>query len=206
MTATETGPASDLAAVTTAVRSAMDAAGAARKGRRGRPAGSGPASGRAARTPVIDGKARVTAAIVLDVLAGMRSTSEAAASLGISPVRYYAIEAKAIGGLIAACAPKPTGPEGSGSDPKELARLTADRTRLEQETARLRAVLRSTQRHLGVKEPPVPEKPAAPGKKPRKGRRPTVRALTVVRQLLRAGAASTTPSVADKMAGELGGG
>ena len=81
--------------------------------------------------------------------------------------------------------PLPTGPEGSGSDPKELARLTADRTRLEQETARLRAVLRSTQRHLGVKEPPVPEKPAAPGKKPRKGRRPTVRALTVVRQLLR---------------------
>jgi len=121
-------------------------------------------------------------------------------------VRYYAIEARAIGGLIAACAPKQTGPERLGSDPKEVARLTADRTRLEQEAARLRAVLRSTQRHLGVKEPPVLVKPAAPGKKPRKGRRPTVRALTVVRQLMRSGAASTTPAAADKMAAEPGGG
>ena len=99
MTAVETGQASDLAVVTAAVRTAMNAAGPGRKGRRGRPAGSGPASGRAVQKPVIDGQARVTAAIVLDVLAGMRSTSEAAASLGISPVRYYAIEARAIGAL-----------------------------------------------------------------------------------------------------------
>ena len=206
MTAAETGPTSAVAAVTAAVRTAMDAAGTAPKGRRGRPPGRAPGSGRHARTTLVDGQARVTAAIVLDVLAGMRSTSAAATALDISPVRYYAIEARAIGGLIAACAPKASGPQPLGSDPKELARLTADRTRLEQETARLRAVLRSTQRHLGVKEPPVPEKPTAPGKKPRKGRRPAVRALTVVRQLMRAGAASTTPAAVDKMAGELGGG
>ena len=83
--------------------------GTAVKRRRGRPRRSEPAA-----LP-LDSATRITAAAILEVLAGERSTSSAAALIGVSPVRYYVIESRAIAGLIAACAPKPSGPvPGSG--------------------------------------------------------------------------------------------
>ena len=62
------------------------------------------------------GATKVTAAVILEVLAGERSTSSAAALIGVSPVRYYAIESRAIAGLIAACAPRPAGAVPGGGD------------------------------------------------------------------------------------------
>ncbi|HEV8177378.1 MAG TPA: hypothetical protein VGP44_06770, partial [Gemmatimonadales bacterium] len=55
------------------------------------------------------GATRLTAAVILEVLAGERSTSSAAKLIGVSLVRYYAIESRAIAGLIAACTHRPSG-------------------------------------------------------------------------------------------------
>src|SRR5262245_6994852 len=50
-----------------------------------------------------DGEARRLAAVILEVLAGGRTPTEAAQSLGISPPRYYALEQRALTGLVSAC-------------------------------------------------------------------------------------------------------
>jgi len=53
--------------------------------------------------------ARALAAAILDVLAGGRTPLQAAESLGVSQPRYYALEARALDGLVQACAPRAKG-------------------------------------------------------------------------------------------------
>ena len=148
--------------------------------------------------------------MLLEVLAGLRSSSDAAQTLGVTPVRYYAIEQRAISGLIAACEPRPSGIQPAAREAQELTRLRDQVARQGQELNQVRSVLRTTQRQLGVgpsAEPPGrpggrpgrPGKPgttgtAAAGKKPTKHKvkRPRVRALTMIRRLLQADATATT--------------
>ena len=52
-------------------------------------------------------EARALAAAILDVLAGGRTPQQAADSLKVSLPRYYALEARALDGLVKACAPRP---------------------------------------------------------------------------------------------------
>ncbi len=165
-------------------------------------------------------QARRTATVLLEVLAGLRSTGAAARELGVTPMRYYAIETRAVGGLIAACEPRPCGIQPEQREAHELTRLHEQVRRQAQELNQVRSVLRTTQRQLGVATPAtLPPKPGKPGKdgKPtkHKGRRPTVRALTMVRRLLQAdataaatahGAASTTPASGSTSTPEPGGG
>ena len=155
-------------------------------------------------------QARRTATILLEVLAGQRSTTDAARALDVSSVRFYAIEARAVAGFITACEPRPTGIQPEVRDAHDLERQRELVRRQGMELQQLRSVLRSTQRQLGVVAPPPDPKKKADadgkGKPKRKPRRPTVRALTVVRRLIAADAAissspSATPSPPAAVAG-----
>jgi hypothetical protein len=167
--------------------------------------------GRPRREPTVvpmAGATKVTAAVILEVLAGERSTSSAAALIGVSPVRYYAIESRAIAGLIAACAPKPSGAvPGGGDTERALRRAIADKDGLTAQVRRLNALLRSTQRSLGIA--PVEAKPdtvsRADGRKPKRHRRPRVRALTLVRRLMAEGLSTKPAPAVTETSGSVGG-
>jgi len=143
-------------------------------------------------------QARRTAAVLLEVLAGLRATGSAAQELGVTPMRYYQIEERAIGGLIVACEPRPSGLPPERRDAKELAKLREQMRRQTQELNQARSVLRTTQRQLGVATAagPIVVKAGSAGKggapTKHKVRRPTVRALTMVRRLLKADAVAST--------------
>lgn len=134
--------------------------------------------GRRPRPKLEDGsrEAKRLATAVLEVLAGTRTPAEAATTVGVSVPRYYALEAIAIGGLVAACEPRKVATGFSAE--AELATLRKAHERLECECARQQALLRITQRTVGLPSPP-PRDAKAPGKKKR-GRRPRVRALKAI--------------------------
>jgi hypothetical protein len=149
--------------------------------RRGRPAEP--------REP-ISREAQRFAAGILEVLAGVRTPSDAAAALGISVPRYYLWEQRALEGLVAACQPR--GGEKIVSSRCQILALEKEVGRLKQECARQQALVRAAQRTIGLAPPPAP-KPAtkaggkAAGKRTRK-RRPAVRALKAVAALRAASA------------------
>ena len=131
---------------------------------------------------VVADRVKLTAAVVLDVLAGNRSPGDAASALGLSVARYYVIEEQAINGLIAGCSPRPRGRQ---PDPgKEIARMTAENQRLTQALLRQQALVRTSQRNLGITLPtkttPTTTTPAGRGKGKRQ---PKVRALRAVKRL-----------------------
>jgi hypothetical protein len=123
------------------------------------------------------------AAAILEVLAGVRTPSEAAAALGISVARYYLWEQRALAGLVAGCEPRVAT---HGPSPRwRIVMLEKEVARLKQDCARQQALVRAAQRTIGLAPPPAPKTAAKPvgkaadragGKKPRK-RRPVVRAL-----------------------------
>jgi hypothetical protein len=131
--------------------------------------------------------ARRRAAAVLEVLAGVRTPAEAAAAVGVTLPRYYLIEQRAIGALVASCEPVQRGPQ--LSDQRRIAALEREIVRLKREAGRHQALARAAQRTLGL-TPPVAgrdngktaEKAATSGKSRRK-RRPTVRALRLAKEL-----------------------
>jgi hypothetical protein len=121
----------------------------------------------------------------LEVLAGVRTPSDAAAAMGISVPRYYLWEKRALQGLVAACQPRGAGK--TVSSRCQILALEKEIGRLKQECARQQALLRAAQRTIGLAPPPAP-KPAtkagakAGGKRTRQ-RRPAVRALKAVAAL-----------------------
>lgn len=151
----------------------------------GRPKGSGPRIDAGTRD------ARQIAAAILEVLGGVRLPSDAASAVGISLARYYQLESRALEGLVSACEPRPKGrqlrPE------SEVAHLRDKVVELEREVQRRQALLRASQRTIGL--PEATKAKDVPGKKRRK-RRPTVRALRAV-EVLRGGTAEAQapPSV-----------
>jgi len=120
-------------------------------------------------------EAKRTSSAILEVLAGQRTPLDAAEALGITLPRYYALEARALEGFLAALKPRARGRRRSAEREQEVLRLEVER--LEREGARLRALLRAAERTLGLKPPEPPKK--EPGKK-RRRRRPTARALKAV--------------------------
>jgi hypothetical protein len=135
--------------------------------------------------------ARTAAAVVLEVLAGIRGPSDAAEALGVSSMRYYQLEKRAVEGLVAACEPRPIGRQPGARDD---GRLRKECERLKQDVSRHQALLRSAQRALGVAPVPVLSKKPEPGKRAK--RRPTVRALSIVNRLRSAVAAPATGAAA----------
>jgi hypothetical protein len=124
------------------------------------------------------------AALILDVLAGVRTPSQAAEVLAVSVPRYYQMETRALQALVAGCEAKPRGPGQSAE--KELAALRRRQQRLEGELNRQQTLVRLAQRAIGLAPPKTPAKQSDSkdqGKKRR--RRPVVRALRAAETLQR---------------------
>ena len=120
--------------------------------------------------------AKRMAAVILEVWAGLRTPLQAAEALSVSLPRYYQIEASGLQGLVAGCAPKPKGRQVNPAH--EATALRRDNERLQRELGRQQALVRLTQRGLGVAPPP-----AKPATKKGRRRKPVVRALTLAARL-----------------------
>jgi hypothetical protein len=119
-------------------------------------------------------QAKRQAAAILEVLAGARTPSQAAADLSISIPRYYLLEQRALDGLLAACQPRPQGR--TVTPETQMTRLRKEVERLQRENTRKQALVRAAQRAVGLSLPP--ESVAKPGSKTgRRTKRPMVRAL-----------------------------
>jgi hypothetical protein len=124
-------------------------------------------------------QAKQRAAAILEVLAGARTPTQAAQALSVSLSGYYALEDKALAGLVAACEPQPPGRQ---ADPaNRLAALERECQRWQRECARQQALVRAAQRSIGLAAVPPP--PAKDKGKKRRQRRPVVRALQAVGRL-----------------------
>lgn len=145
---------------------------AERPKRKRAPRSSGP------RIEVGSADARRVALIILEVLGGIRTPADAASVLGVSTTRYYGLEATALEAMVKSCERRPPGR--ARTQDGEIAALKSKIAQLERECARRQALIRLSQRALGVSKPTAPE-PAAPGKRRRK--RPVVRALKAAAQL-----------------------
>jgi hypothetical protein len=133
-----------------------------------------------------NGETKRRAAMVLEVLAGMRTPSEAASALGLSVSCYYLLERKALQGLLNGCQPQPKGSPRLGLE-RQLARLQKELDKSRQECLRQASLVRATQRAMGL---PAVAKPAGPskansGKEGKKSRRlrPTIRAMRAAKTL-----------------------
>lgn len=133
------------------------------------------------------GETNRRAAAVLEVLAGVRTPSEAAQALGLSVNYYYVLERKALAGLLAACQPQPKGPP-QPSGEQQLARLKRELEKCRQECLRQSALVRAAERAIGLSALLPPTRREKQGKSespkpPRRRRRPTVRALRATKTL-----------------------
>jgi hypothetical protein len=115
-------------------------------------------------------EAKRLAAVLLDVLAGARTPPQAAEALGVSLPRYYQLEDRGLAGLVAACEARPRGRQPNGAT--DVHALTKEAERLRKELGRYQALVRLTQRTVGV-PPPAPAKVSGRKRK----RKPTVRAM-----------------------------
>src|SRR5687767_13805907 len=96
-------------------------------------------------------EAKRLAAAILEVLAGARTPTEAAASLELSVPRYYQLEAQALRGLLEACEPRPKGRVRTVKT--ELETLQKENQRLQRELTRHQALCRAAQRTVGLAPP-----------------------------------------------------
>lgn len=119
------------------------------------------------------------AVVILEVLAGMRTPTDAAAALAISLPRYYQLETRALEGLVAALEPRPLGKQPSPES--RIAQLEKERDEARREAARQQALVRVAQRSLGIKPPAVEAKEQT--RAGRRRRRPAVRALKAAQAL-----------------------
>jgi hypothetical protein len=125
--------------------------------------------------------ARKAASAVLQVMAGMRTPTEVSETLGINVNRYYVLETRALSGMVKALEPLPRGrrqrPEA------ELERLRREKAKAERESSRYQALLRASQKAMGLG--PMSD-PKGQSKKPlasKKARRPRVRAKAALEAL-----------------------
>jgi len=135
--------------------------------------------------------AKRLAAVILEVLSGLRTPTDASQATGISLPRYYVLETRGLQGLITALEPRPKGKQRSPAS--TVAALGREKETLQRELLRAQALVRVAQRTVGLKER-RPEK-EQPGK--RRRRRPSVRALQAVKALRR-----ETPETAEKQSQE----
>src|SRR5206468_2774844 len=86
-----------------------------------------------------DEGAKRSAALILEVLAGLRTPSEASTVLGVTTMRYYVLERRALEGMVQSLAPRPKGKRRRPED--ALAEAGREKVRLEREKRRLRTLL-----------------------------------------------------------------
>lgn len=114
---------------------------------------------RAARTRKPDAilgseEAKRQAAVILEVMSGVRSAQEGSDVLGISPMRYYSLEDRALQGMVKALEPRPKGRRmRSPEDALKLAEK--ERERYKREVGRLQTLLRMVRKSVHLQEPRV---------------------------------------------------
>lgn len=123
-------------------------------------------------------EAKQRAAAVLEVLAGERLPSEAAAELGISVPCYYLLEIRALKAFLTGCEPAEQRKGRQINPDKKIQQLELENRRLKRDVARQQALLRVAQRTIGLSAAR-----RTPAKGERRRRRPTVRALRAVHDL-----------------------
>jgi hypothetical protein len=138
-------------------------------------------------------EAKRLAAVILEVLAGLRSPPQAATALQLSLPRYYQLEARALQGMLKACEPKPKGRQANPAT--GMAALQRQNEQLQRDLGRQQSLVRLAQRAIGLNAPPAPV-PKASGKKARK-RKPVVRALSMASRLKQEADAAEAPSASD---------
>lgn len=143
---------------------------APRRSRRPRGAGFG-----SLRKAKLDSQASQVAVCILEVLAGLKKPSDSAAALGVSVPRYYALESRALEGMVEACRARPKGPPKSAE--REVAKLKVEVERLERECQRSQALLRAAQRAVGLSQSKKKKEAEPRGKRRRK---PVARALKAI--------------------------
>jgi hypothetical protein len=128
------------------------------------------------RTDAVSAEARRQAAAILEVLAGVRTPTEVAGQLAISLTRYYIIESRALQGLVDACEPRPRGRVRTPAS--ELAALRRECEQLRRQAARQQALLRVTERTMGLTSSAAPTSAKSENKSRKKRpRKPRARAL-----------------------------
>lgn len=139
-------------------------------------------------SPDASREAKRLAATILEVLAGMRTPTQAAQVLNASLPRYYQLETRALAGLVRACEPQHKGRKRGPRN--ESAALKTENERLRRELGRQQSLVRLAQRSVGLNPP-------APIPKGKRKRRPTTRALAVAERLRDAAAERLRDAVAD---------
>jgi len=135
-----------------------------------------------ARTLTGSSEAKRLAAGILEVFSGLRGPQEACEGLGISLPRYYHLETRALGGLIAALEPRPKGRQRKPGD--EIAGLVREKEQLTRELQRAQALVRAAQRAVGITSVGIGSRVGAKGKATRRRtRRATVRAVRTIEAL-----------------------
>ena len=129
------------------------------------------------RTDGVSAEARRQAAAILEVLAGVRTPTEVAGQLAISLTRYYIIESRALQGLIAGCEPRPRGKVRTPAS--ELAALRRECEQLRRQAARQQALLRVTERTIGLAASATPSTKVEQKSRKKRQRKPKARALLV---------------------------
>ena len=134
------------------------------------------------RTEGVSAEARRQAAAILEVLAGVRTPTEVAGQLAVSLTRYYIIEGRALQGLVAACAPRPQGRVRTPAS--ELAVLRRECEQLRRQVARQQALLRVTERTVGLSgaAPSAKSDRTSPKKRHRKPKARALQAAAVLRE------------------------
>jgi len=138
-------------------------------------------SGMALKLGTITPELRRQAAAVLEVLAGVRTPTDAAKDLALSIPAYYKLEARAVRGLILACRPPGRGPRPAPE--AEANRLRKQCHKLQQELGRYQALARSAQRAAGLPAPPSPIQKDGRGRRKRKPAIRAFRALAALREV-----------------------
>jgi hypothetical protein len=126
--------------------------------------------------------------VILEVLAGLRTPTDGSQALGITSMRYYVLERRALEGMVQALAPRPKGKRRRPED--ALAEVKREKVRLEREVGRLQALVRAAQRTMKLPPPPSRERKKGESRRPR---RPQVRAEKTI-ALLRAPAPDAAPT------------
>ena len=138
-----------------------------------------------AKRPAVRAEGKRRAAVLLDVLAGVRTPQQAADVLGLSLPGFYQLEERATRQFERGCESRPRGRQPDAQT--ELHVLKKENERLQRELGRYQALLRLTQRTVGV-PPPAPAKAGGPKRRKRK---PMVRAMRRAERLRAEADAST---------------
>ena len=139
--------------------------------------------------PSAGAEAKRAAAVILEVLAGVRTPTAAAATLNIRLPRYYLLEQRAIEGLITACEPRRRGR--TVSPDRRLAQMERELAVARRDLGRHQALARTSQRALGLPSAAAATPASSPAGKAKTGtatpkrrkRRPSIRALRAARLL-----------------------